>query len=461
MSTQQIRPQPNVLYGLTHDALTGAEIIRVPRTVKVGIGRPAGPDIFVFINMAGKWSVETGLRDQDGKRQAKIVRFDKREAAVTYYREQRKTVQELRYPMKLAYFTFSKPMGDGSLDPDWDAIERHGALPTEIDIVFMDNEPLRAAYEMWAASGIQCRGDGINAERILSMATDDQKELVEEAKGLGSKFFTIHEGCCLRGCPYAQPTEVRKREVSPLCKPHASLSFQLINDIRLGAQARFDTTSAKSIAQLHSSLLVLRSFTGGGSAERGFVSGIPLRLFLRPWKTNHNGQTGKAYAVSIEVRAESIEALRRKIIAAGADFRQALQLGEPAKQIAAPVTTEEMPEEVSGAEGSSTVAEFYPEAHQAEQSDQEMDEPPEEGGEPDAEGEQATESTELAKVAEATDKVKDDLKAKLQGRRTRQAAQPVAEPPAPPATPAPSVPTAPPAAPAAPPFTGDPVEDLF
>jgi hypothetical protein len=443
--TTQIHPQPNVLYGLTHDAETGAEIIRVPRTVKVGIGRPSGPDIHVYINMAGKWSVEIGVDDENRKRQAQITRFEKREEAFAFYRDNRKSVQALRYPMKLAYFTFSRPMGDGTLEPDWDAIERHGPLPTEIDIVFMDNSPLRAAYEMWSATGIQCRGDGINAERVLAMANSaEQSAAAEEAKAVGQKFFPILGGCCLRGCHHAQPTQERGREVAPVCKPHASLSFQLINDIRLGAQARFDTTSAKSIAQLHSSLLVLRSFTGGSTPERGFVAGIPLRLSLRPWKTNYQGKSGKAYAVSIEVRAESIEALRRKIIAAGMDFRQALELPAPAKQLPAQRTKESLPEESEYPEtyAAALVAEFHPEQQGQEQ---ELDEPPTEGGEPDTEGGPAEPAGESAKVAEATSRATADLKGKLASRKRTAA-------PAPPPVEQPK-----PAAPANEP----PVEDLF
>jgi hypothetical protein len=170
---------------------------------------------------------------------------------------------------------------------------------------------------------------------------------------------------------------------------------------------------------------------------------------LRPWKTNYQGKSGKAYAVSIEVRAESIEALRRKIIAAGVDFRQALELPALAKQLPAPQTEESLPEEkkYSGSEAGAITAEFYPEA----QTEQELDEPPAEGGEPDTEGVPTEPAGESAKVAEATTRATADLKGKLASRKRTTAA------PAPPPVEQPK----PAAAPAGEPASGTPVEDLF
>jgi hypothetical protein len=334
------------MYGLTHD-MAGAPVVRVPRTVKVGIGRSAGPDIHTWIDANGQWAVGIG---SGKKRQEKVSRFKTRAEAYSFYRAEQPKAQALPYPMKLAYFTFSRPGPDGTLVPDWDAIERHGPLPTELDIVFTDNAPLRAAYEMWSATGLQCRGDGINAERIVTLATAEEEKLAEQAAAEGHKFFPIVEGCFMRDCRYTH---------APACKPHGRLAFQLINDIRLGAQAQFDTTSFRTISQLFSSLLVLRTFTGGGNPERGFLMGIPLRLLVRPWKTNHKGQPGKAYAVSLEFRSESIEGLRKKLLEYGAEFKRVM---EPAKQLGAPVTEEGLPEDPDDArEAAAVTAEFYPE----------------------------------------------------------------------------------------------------
>ncbi|MGH9437127.1 MAG: hypothetical protein ACRD22_04335, partial [Terriglobia bacterium] len=67
------------LYGILHQ-LDGKPIERQVRVLKVGIGVPVGPDVHVWIDGQGQWSVETGVYP-NGKRQLQIQRFGARDQA--------------------------------------------------------------------------------------------------------------------------------------------------------------------------------------------------------------------------------------------------------------------------------------------------------------------------------------------------------------------------------------------
>lgn len=346
MSTQSIevyRPDFTKLYGLTHDP-TGAPVIRAPRTVKVSIGRPKGKDIHVFIDpRVNKDGLTGDICIQVGKEVKGRFRPNQINEAKVFYRSCQ--APERRFPEKLPYFTFSKVGPDGNLEPDFNAIVAHGPTPIEIDVVFTDDRPLAQAYEFWSASGLRCKGNGIDAERSVEFATGYERFAAEQ-KASGFRVFPIKDGCWTRGCPYAKPLVKGDKEYRQ-CAPHSRLSFQLINDIRLGGRAMYDTTGMRSSSQLFSCILELAIFTGGGNPERGYVRGIPLRLCLRPFVTNHNGQPGKAYAVSLEFRAESIGQIRQKLLDFQSQFNIAPQIAAApeVKQIAAaPPVTEEVVE---------------------------------------------------------------------------------------------------------------------
>ena len=330
MSTVTTEYQPGRLYGLTHE-LGGAPIVRVPRTVKVGIGMAKGPGLHVYLNKASQWCIAVDGQDD------KVRHFDTRQACHEAFATLLKTVPARKYPRKLSYFTFTRITGDGLFAPDWEAIEAHGPFPTEIDIVFVTDDPLHAHYQMWTAAELKCEGDGISARRVLSMArTPGEDQAAKDAAERGEKYFPILGGCRERGCGYAKEGEERSGKVTPAaCKPHGRLLFQLLGAPRLGGTATFDTTSFRSISQLFSGIQTFRSVTGNGDAERGYVAGIPLKLLVRPFKHSR----GVSYAVSVEFRAESAAALRRSLIEHADAYRgmEARQL--TAGPVAVPVDT--------------------------------------------------------------------------------------------------------------------------
>lgn len=356
VTTPTPRPLPGIMFGLTHST-DGQPIIREPKILKVGIGLPRGPAVNVWIHTDGKWRVRVGHKADASK----TASFETREQAEAAYREQLPKAPVCNYPRKIGFFTFTRPVlqQDGSevFEPDFGAIEAHGPTPTEIDIVFMDSEPFSGSYQMWSASELKCRGDGVTAMRVVTMAPPDYKDAVAQAAAAGEKYFAVSP-CWTNGCPFAQE---QNGKGSP-CKPGGDLKFQLAKNIRVGGTAYFHTTGYRSISQIFSSLFRLNQLAEQVGVN---LAGVPLKLCLRPYKTVHNGQTATQYGVSLEFRAEDVEALRKKLIEQAWSFRRLAP--PPVKMIEAPVedpATVDDDEPPIGA--SAMAAEFYPEATEDE-----------------------------------------------------------------------------------------------
>lgn len=330
------------MYGLTHD-VDGTPRVVEPKTVKVGIGLAKGPAMFVWIDAARKWCVTVG-KDS-------TTRFETKKEAQEFYRKSKPNAPERKYPQRLSFFVFSRISPDGTMEPDWDATEAHGYMPTEIDIIFVKDEPLTASYQYWTSTEKKCEGDGLNAQRILSLAsTKEEKELAAKAAKAGEKTFPIANGCWTRGCPYAKPQAEGKPS---LCKPHGRLLFQLVRSPRLGATAYFDTTGFRSISQIFSCLETFRNFTRNSPTDEGAVAGIPLTMVLRPYRTAHNGQAATQYGVSLEYRAENAVEAKRQLVEHSQNFRLAgmehVRALPPAPVDVQPDEDEEVPPETAAA----------------------------------------------------------------------------------------------------------------
>lgn len=311
------RPDFTRCFGITHMP-GGAPIIREPKLLKVGIGVPKGVGIHVH-RAEGVWKITVGTK-RDNMR---VTTAATRAEAEKIYWDLRKSAPQRQAPAKLPYFTFTRQAGDGVLVPDFDAIEAHGDTPTEIDIVFLSDQPLEASYAMWATAELRCKGDGIHGMRIITMAQgDEERALATEANARGEKFFAIVDGCATRGCRFT------KGEPAP-CKPSGDLKFQLANNLRVGGTAYFHTTGYRSISQLFSSLYMFRTLTGGGDPERGRIAGIPFKMCVRPYQSRHNGIIAQQYGVSLEFRAETVAALRHKLIEQATQFRTLISIPAP------------------------------------------------------------------------------------------------------------------------------------
>lgn len=305
----------NKLFGVTHDP-DGTPRVIEPKSVKVGIGLAKGPALHAYIDLQRQWVIVSGYGPEQ-----KRERFEEKERAQMRYRELKRDAIERKYPERLPYFTFTHMSSSGDMEPDWDIIEYHGPVPTEIDVIFVNEDPFSAAYQLWTATERKCWGDGKTALRLTSMAaTADEKAQAAESIRKGEKSFPV-TSCWLAGCQYSKPTSDRP---SP-CRAVGRLCFQLLRTPRLGATAVFNTAGYRSISQIFSSLEIFKR------ATNGHVAGIPLKMVLRPYRVNFSGRLSTQYAVSLEYRAESVVALKQQIIDQALQFQIAGR--EPLKQL--------------------------------------------------------------------------------------------------------------------------------
>src|ERR1700682_4116166 len=140
------------LFGVTH-AADGERIQRQVRILKVGIGMLSlGPDVHVYITPDPKegkpWCVEVGSY-QGRTRSASTQTFATRAEAEVFYNTARKGAAKCLAPRRLPYFTFSRQGMDGYIH-DFDAIELHGPMPNEIDVVFLSDDPFDANFAMYS-----------------------------------------------------------------------------------------------------------------------------------------------------------------------------------------------------------------------------------------------------------------------------------------------------------------------
>lgn len=373
--TNTPRPLKGVMFGITHEKEedgTARSIIREPRLVKVGIGFPKGPAISVWMSQEREWMIRVGYK----KDETTTYKVAKRSDAEAGYKKYLKGAPICPYPRKIPFFTFSRPVvqddGEVLFEPEFDAIEAYGPTPNAIGILFLDNEPFDAAYQMWTSSELKCKGDGVTAMRVVSMgkasSIPEHQKAAAAAEAAGEKYFPLENQCWIDGCPYSKSSIGQNGKETPSpCKPGADLRIQLEKSIRVGGTAYFHTSGIRSAQQIHSALERIKQIT------QGRLRGIPLTMRTTPYKTKHNGQTATQHGISLEFRAEDFEFLKKHLIAAAYDFageRKAPLLIEsaddadvvdlddeaPTAQMAQAMAGEFYPEETSESEPATTAA---------------------------------------------------------------------------------------------------------
>lgn len=419
----------NVMVGLTHNE-DGSPRIRVPRALKVGIGIPRGRALRVFIHPSDKespWYLGEGYYDGKSLKE-KWHKFATRVACEAKYielRERTPSVPECTYPRKLKFFTFSKPTvtekGAEAYEPDFDAIEAHGPTPTKIPIIFTSADVLRMNFQMWAATELRCKGDGINAMRSVLIGSE-KDEGWKEAKDSGQRYFPIINGCKERGCAFAEKNE---------CKPGLAINFQTANHYLVGTTASFHTTGYESCSRTFSSFTEIRTAVEKATARD--VTGLGVYLTMRPYVVHPKGQkasTQQAVHVELPLKAQkSIVAQLRAMF----EDEQPRQIAAPSVQIQAAEDTSiidaeedtdgELGEDPIGAAG--MAAEFFPEA---------MDDDTTSGAPPAPPPAAAATQTKQDAVGEKLRKAREKSQANGESAQTQDQAD---QPPAPvtPATP--------------------------
>jgi hypothetical protein len=273
------------------------------------------------------------------------------------------------YPKKIDYFLFTYKNPEGEWVENKDLArrmadkyskvvpERDGKpevrLPVrEFEIVFLSDsidEVFRTELAWWSATEKICGGDGVSAQRIASKVTN--KALLAEYPGA-------------RAVPWAPCGDACPDRQSKACKPSGTLLFIMAADPVIGSVASFNTTSWKTVVQIHSSLQQIKMLTGGR------LKGIPLMMVLKPGKTKYKdkdgvAKSGTAYFVNIEFRAHDFKRLIPELIEQSATYSQArlLNPGPTTTVIGEEVEAEEeiTIDDLSEEEKASVMGpEFYP-----------------------------------------------------------------------------------------------------
>jgi hypothetical protein len=309
------------ILGLTHDE-NGAALEKLPVTIKVAIGE--GP--------------EPG--------------------------------NENGHPRKLDYFVFKRKILRGQdvvWEPAPDIARTHGEKPTELGIIFLNDDPrevFRTEYALWAAVGCKCHGELVQIANGADVRFEMRAIRRTQKHPEGEPWPGNHKYAdgskkgqgvepCGDGCPDLERGD---------CKPSGDLYFILEKFPTLGAICRTHTSSYRSIRNLSNGLMQIRRLNGGR------LTGIKAILKASPEKISYSDRDGTrhisvAYILNLEIGGTDL----RTLVANMTEPARLLSEGRPTLglsrgvQYVARETDTERAAEISG--------EFYPNTEaQAEES---------------------------------------------------------------------------------------------
>lgn len=255
------------ILGLTHDE-NGAALERLPVTIKVAIGEGPQPG------------------DQNG------------------------------HPRRLDHFVFKRKTLRGQdvvWEPTPDLAEAFGEKPTELGIIFLNDDPrevLHTEYAWWTPTGCKCHGelvqiengDGVRYEMRAVRRTQKHPE-GESWPGNYKYVDGPMKGQpvppCGEGCPDLERGD---------CRPSGDLYFILEKFPTLGAVCRIHTSSYRSVRNLSNGLMQIRRFNGGRLAGiKAVLKATPERI----WYTDKEGfrHTSVAHILSLEIGATDLPGL--------------------------------------------------------------------------------------------------------------------------------------------------------
>lgn len=227
--------------------------------------------------------------------------------------------QNRKAPVKLDYFLFLRrtnatttPEAGWEPDPELTKFyekKTNSKTPREIEIVLLDDEmeevfPSKLAW--WKATQCHCWGDGLNATRRTEKHPEGE-QWSPDADG------TVR---CGKDCP-----DLKEKR----CKPSGDLRFMLADFPQLGAISRIHTTSYRSVMQIHSALMQVRTITGGR------LSGIRASLVVRAEKTSYLGNDNARHStvvpiLSLEIKSDGLQKMVDKMIEGATVFQQTRKL---------------------------------------------------------------------------------------------------------------------------------------
>ena len=265
------------------------------------------------------------------------------------------------HPRRLDHFVFKRRTLRGQdvvWEPAPDISKVHGEKPTELGIIFLNDDPrevFRTEYALWAPSGCKCRGElvqianggGIRYEMRATRRTQTHPE-GEDWPGNykyvdGSKKGQPVEPCG-DGCPDLERGD---------CKPSGDLYFILEKFPTFGAICRLHTSSYRSIRNLSNGLMQIRRLNGGT------LSGIKAILKASPEKISYSARdrirhTSVAYILSLEIGGTDLRAL----VANMTEPARLLSEGRPTIELSRGV--QYVVHESDGDRAKEIAGEFYP-----------------------------------------------------------------------------------------------------
>ena len=220
------------------------------------------------------------------------------------------------HPRRLDHFVFKRKTLRGQdvvWDPAPDISKAHGEKPTEMGIIFLNDDPrkvFRTEYALWTPSGCKCRGElvqianggGLRYEMQATRRT--QKHPEGEPWPGNYKYVEGPKKCqavepCGDGCPDLERGD---------CKPSGDLYFILEKFPTFGAICRLHTSSYRSIRNLSNGLMQIRRLNGGS------LSGIKAVLKASPERISYSDgdgtrHTSVAYILRLEIGGTDLRTL--------------------------------------------------------------------------------------------------------------------------------------------------------
>ena len=220
------------------------------------------------------------------------------------------------HPRRLDHFVFKRKTLRGQdliWEPAPDISKAHGEKPTELGIIFLNDDPrevFRTEYALWVPSGCKCRGElvqianggGLRYEMQATRRTQKHPE-GETWPGNYKYVDGPKKGQpvepCGDGCPDLEGGD---------CKPSGDLYFILERFPTFGAICRLHTSSYRSIRNLSNGLMQIRRLNGG------LLTGIKATLKASPERISYSDRDGTrhtsvAYILSLEIGGTDLRTL--------------------------------------------------------------------------------------------------------------------------------------------------------
>src|SRR6266436_2388449 len=207
------------------------------------------------------------------------------------------------HPRRLDHFVFKRKTlreQDVVWDPAPDIAQVHGEKPTELGVIFLNDDPtevFRTQYAFWTQTGCKCHGELVQISngdglRVEMQATRRTQKHPEGEPWPGNYKYT--EGArkgqpvepCGDGCPDLERGD---------CRPSGDLYFMLEKFPRLGAVCRLHTSSYRSVRNLSNGLMQIRRFHGNR------LSGVKAVLRATPEKIWYADQSGTRHSSVVHI----------------------------------------------------------------------------------------------------------------------------------------------------------------